>query len=69
MYCKEDNHIFIEVNEIDSCYIDKTNFCIQITADNYFIGFRFDAKELLCCLNKNSILELKEILKNEIDNL
>lgn len=69
MYCKEDNHIFIEINEIDSCYIDKTNFNIQITADNHFIGFTFDAKELLSILNKNAINQLKENLKEQIDNL
>ena len=69
MYSKEDNHLFIEINEIDSCYIDKTTFAIQITADNHSIAFYFDAKELLNCLNKLTILQLKENLKEQIDNL
>jgi hypothetical protein len=38
-------------------------------ADNKQISITFDAKELLSCLNKNTINELKENLKNEIDNL
>ena len=69
MYSKEDNHLFIEINEIDSCYIDKTTFAIQITADNHSIAVYFDGKELLNCLNKRVILELKENLINEINNL
>ena len=38
MYTKEDNHLFIEINEIDSCFIDKTTFAIQITEDNHSIA-------------------------------
>jgi hypothetical protein len=71
MFCEDNNNtIFIEINQIDSCYIDnKTNYSIQITADNKQISLTFDAKELLSCLNKNTINELKENLKQQIDNL
>lgn len=65
-----ENNIEIEINEIDSCFINnKTNFSIQISADNMLISLTFDAKELLSCLNKNTINELKENLKQQIDNL
>jgi hypothetical protein len=71
MFCEDNNNtIFIEINQIESCYIDnKTNYSIQITADNKQISLTFDAKELLSCLNKNTINELKENLKQQIDNL
>jgi hypothetical protein len=71
MFCEDNNNtIFIEINEIDVSYIDnKTNWNIQITADNKQISLSFDGKELLSCLNKHTINELKENLKQQIDNL
>ena len=66
---EDENVIFIEINDIDTCYIDKTSFNMQLTAEKKQIILNFEAKELLSCLNKNIINDLKENLKNEIENL
>jgi transcriptional regulator len=69
-YEDDDNNITIEVNEVTSCFIDyKLIYCLHIEADNKDIFINFDAKELLTCLNKRVINELKENLKEQIDNL
>lgn len=67
---KENNITQIEVNEVECCFIDRqVNFTMQILAEKKEIYLTFSAKELLSCLNKLIILQLKENLKIEIDNL
>ena len=67
-YSVEDDH-YLDINTIESFYIDKSrlHFCIKIHEQEF--NLNFDAKELLEFLNKNTILEIKEKLKKEIDNL
>lgn len=70
MCYEENNNIHLDIEEIDSSYIiDKTYFGLHITADNKDIFIHINAKELLTCLSTKRILELKENLKIEIDNL
>ena len=67
---EENNIITLSISSIDCCYIDnKINFTMQILAEKKEIFLTFDAKELLMCLSKNTINELKENLKTQIDNL
>jgi hypothetical protein len=68
-YHSVENDHYLEINTIESFYIDKArvHFFIQIHEQNY--SFNFDSKELLEFLNKNTILNIKEKLKIEIDNL
>ena len=64
-----DNDHYLEINTFESFYIDKNrlHFFIKIHEQNFSLNI--DAKELLEFLNKNTILEIKEKLKKEIDNL
>ena len=71
MYHEDNDHnITIDIEEVSSCFIDeKLIYCMHIEADNKDIFINFNAKELLTCLNKRVINELKENLKEQIDNL
>lgn len=70
MFYTDDDINFIVINDVACCYIDnKTNFTMQILVENKEFFLTFTAKELLMCLNKNTINELKENLKQQIDNL
>lgn len=67
---QDSKKIDIEIYNIDSVYINaENNFGICIEVENLNIFLTFDAKELLSCLNKKTINELKEKLKAQIDNL
>jgi hypothetical protein len=68
-YYSVENLNYLDINTIESFYIDKSRLHFSIKIHEQEFNLNFDAKELLEFLNKNTILEIKEKLKKEIDNL